>query len=296
MITIHHCPVCNCGDLHDFISVKDFTSSKETFKLKKCPGCELILTTPRPTLENLGNYYRSPQYISHSNNATSVTDRLYLIARTFTLAWKYHLVNKKGTSAKILDYGCGTGHFLHYCQQKGLDVHGVEPNELARTTANSLIPNQAVQKDLKQSDRDFDIITLWHVLEHVPDLNDTLKDLQERMSTKARVYIAVPNASSWDSEHYNEMWAAYDTPRHLWHFTKKPMTRLLQKNGLILEEIIPMKLDAYYVCLLSEKNRNNGKMRPKQMFNAVINGWKSNQKASATNNYSSLIYVARNEN
>lgn len=167
---------------------------------------------------------------------------------------------------------------------------GVEPTENARLQAQQItgLPIASSIEEIKGS---FSVITLWHVLEHVLDINNTIDTLVSRLDQTGTIFIAVPNYKSMDSTHYKQNWAAYDVPRHLWHFSQTTMTNLLKQHGLKIKTIEPMKLDAYYVSLLSEKYKA-GKTGVYQYINAIKTARKSNSLAKRTKEYSSLIYIA----
>ncbi|SHH99643.1 Methyltransferase domain-containing protein [Chryseolinea serpens] len=295
MKELKSCPVCQSISFQKFITAKDYTVSRETFALVKCDSCGFIFTNPIPDPERLGEYYLSDDYISHSKKATGVIDKIYVVARSFTLKWKLGLIQKyTGNQDKtILDYGCGTGDFLKACKDKGWVVTGVEPSEKARQLATDQT-GEKIAASLKDVEtKEFNTITLWHVLEHIEDLNHTLQQLKDKLSPNGTLLIAVPNHAAWDGTHYGQYWAGYDVPRHLWHFTQQTMTTLLTKNNLKLDDIVPMKLDAYYISLLSEKYKANGKAGLAGMIIAAANGLRSNLSARKNKNYSSLIYIVR---
>jgi 2-polyprenyl-3-methyl-5-hydroxy-6-metoxy-1,4-benzoquinol methylase len=240
----------------------------------------------------LPGYYESTNYISHNNASKGLLEQAYRVARTFTLRWKYNIVRKYGkhNTRTILDFGCGTGAFLTHCRNKGLEVAGVEPAYAARQSAKELVA-APIAADIAEIQGTFDAITLWHVLEHVYDLNNTLEALKQRLNADGTMFVAVPNLESHDAQLYGEHWAAFDVPRHLWHFSQQTMARLLRNHNLKIHTILPMPIDAFYVSLLSEKYRNGEKGVP-NMVNAFRQGMRSNRIAKKTGEYSSLIYIA----
>jgi 2-polyprenyl-3-methyl-5-hydroxy-6-metoxy-1,4-benzoquinol methylase len=287
------CPVCSNNHFSDFLSCKDQTVSHETFHLQKCSACGFVFTNPRPDNKDLPKYYQSDEYISHSDKSTSLIGQLYKIARTFTMKWKCSLVRQYSlrTPSSLLDYGSGTGSFLLACKKHQMRIAGVEPSSTARAQANEKIPNQVVS-DIHQVNGSFEVITLWHVLEHVNDLNDTLDRLKSHLQENGTMFIAVPNLQSPDAKKYKEHWAGYDVPRHLWHFTRPTMEMLLTHHNLKLINVVPMQLDAFYVSLLSEKYKT-GTNTISSVAKAIAEGWKSNRSARTNGEYSSLIYIAR---
>lgn len=293
MIDIKICPVCGGENLQHLLSSKDNTVSQEVFELRQCQTCKLGITTPRPADQDLHQYYLSDDYISHSNKGTTLVDKAYLIARGFTLKWKLRIVHQGNTiPGKILDYGCGTGEFLSACRNAAWTTVGVEPSPAAREQAKKLTGSPVYESLPSVADENFSVITLWHVLEHVSDLDQTLSLLKSKLAENGTIFIAVPNHSSWDGQHYKEHWAGYDTPRHLWHFSRETMKALITKNGMKAVGTIPMKLDSFYISLLSEKYKNK-RSSLTGMLRATFNGFKSNVKASKSGDYSSLIYIVR---
>jgi 2-polyprenyl-3-methyl-5-hydroxy-6-metoxy-1,4-benzoquinol methylase len=264
--------------------------SHESFKITKCNNCNFLFTNPRPDLQHIGSYYKSDQYISHTDKSNNLTNSLYKIARIFTLNQKLKLVNSMVDEKSILDFGCGTGDFLSTCKNKQWNIHGFEPDSAARTIAEKKIKISIHQNlETLHNLSDLSIATLWHVLEHVSDLNKTIATLVNTLCKKGKLLIAVPNHESLDAKTYQEFWAAYDVPRHLYHFSQSTMHKLLKNHGLKINQILPMKLDSFYVSLLSEKYKKGYSNFP----NSFLNGCKSNIYAKKNNNnYSSLIYVA----
>lgn len=287
------CPICTQKDFSSYLSCKDYTVSGETFPLLRCNSCGFILTNPRPEQADLPDYYQSEAYISHSNSSKQLINQAYKLIRSFTVKWKYELVLRHSVTkpTAILDYGCGTGNFLATCKTQGAHIAGVEPAASARSIAGE-VTGTAIAKDIKDVRGTFDAITLWHVLEHVVHLDDTIGNLRSRLNQNGSMFIAVPNPLSWDAMYYKEYWAAFDVPRHLWHFSRKTMKTLLTKHDFKIETVLPMPLDAYYVSLLSEKYKR-GYHGVATMAKALLRGKQSNQHAKRTGEYSSLIYIVR---
>jgi 2-polyprenyl-3-methyl-5-hydroxy-6-metoxy-1,4-benzoquinol methylase len=289
---LEQCPICNKESLKNFMVVTDNAISKESFVIVQCENCSFKFTNPRPDEASIGRYYASEEYISHSNTSSGLTNKAYRVVRSITLRQKVALINKfVPQKGRILDYGCGTGHFLEACEKNGWQIAGFEPNEVARKQANELTGNKVEGADItKFEPESFDMITLWHVLEHIHQLNDTVKKILALLKPQGYLLIAVPNADSLDAQKYKENWAAYDVPRHLYHFNQQTMKRFLKKHKMELVKTLPMKFDAYYVSLLSEKYKNGSP----NYFRSLLSGYKSNNHAGKeTNDYSSLIYVAK---
>lgn len=289
--TLEKCPVCQSASLSEYKKIKDHSVSGEIFSLQKCTSCSFIFTNPRPDEVSVGSYYESEEYISHSNTTKGLLARIYQLVRSRTIRNKRVLIESfAGSKSKILDYGCGTGEFLNEMDQSGWECIGLEPNEKAASHAkDSYQLNVKSPMDLSELEKgDFQAITLWHVLEHVHKLTDTLALLREKLNDNGIMAIAVPNQASWDACHYSEFWAAYDVPRHLYHFGPNSMGTFLSNSGFKLKKIIPMKWDSYYVALLSEKYKGN----PLGPLFAFMTGlWTNFSGSRNINKYSSLIYV-----
>jgi SAM-dependent methyltransferase len=286
-----YCPGCNKTEFKKYMSTRDYFLSQEEFELVRCVNCELVFTNPIPSLSELPSYYDSPDYLSHSVSKYSFTGFIYNQLREINLRGKYKLLSRFKKKGKILDIGQGTGEFLHFMQKKGWDVTGVEPNQSARKFAsenyNLLVKEESVLQELEKNQ--FDLITMWHVLEHVVDLTERMQQVRSLLRKDGLLVIAVPNLNSPDSRKYKDKWAGLDVPRHLYHFTTKSMDNLLRSSGFRLVKLAPLKLDSFYVSLLSEKYLNNAFPYPK----AFLSGLKSNSLASKENNYSSMVFVAK---
>lgn len=287
---LRQCPLCGSSQFSQYLTCTDYTATNEDFNLQQCVTCKFILTNPRPDSESLSRYYDSEEYISHSGRSTGLITALYLQARKRTIKWKRKLVSRYKPVGSILDFGCGTGQVLNEFRINGWTISGVEPSPNARQLAANLTGTNIASSTSDLEHRQFDVITMWHVLEHIPNLNSQLAELKSMLNPGGFMLIAVPNNEAADAAHYRQFWAAWDVPRHLWHFTKETMSILLQAHGLRIKEVLPMTLDAYYVSLLSEKYL--GHSQPIALLRAFFNGLQSNRKARATTNYSSLIYIA----
>ena len=268
-----------------YISTQDYFKSQEAFDLVLDSSREILITTPQPAPEDLAGYYESQAYISHSNTQKGIVPFLYRLVQKWSLKNKTNLINSlsnhKGT---LLDIGAGTGNFCETSKQNSWDVYGVEPNKNAREIAakKNIFLHQSIE-DFKG--QQFDVVTLWHVLEHLPDLENTITAIQKLLKPKGVLIVAVPNFNSFDAKHYKRFWAAYDVPRHLWHFSQNSMRKLFSENMKLLK-IKPMIFDSFYVSLLSEKYKTGNSFAIK----ALWIGFLSNISALSTKEYSSLIY------
>lgn len=283
-------------NLQPFLDCKDYTVSGEVYQVMINKEFDMLVTKPVP--DNLGDYYKSEEYISHTDSNKSLFDKVYQFVKNITLKRKLKLINKSflhqnnisRPEKNILDIGAGTGDFLKVCKNDSWNVFGIEPDIGARNIASKKGIN--LQENLsKLENKKFEIITLWHVLEHVENLEEYISTLNNLLSKNGRLIIAVPNFKSYDANYYKQFWAAFDVPRHLWHFSQTSISKLFSKENMIVEKTLPMKFDAYYVSLLSEKYKS-GKMNPIKSF---YKGFVSNLNAKDTQEYSSLIYVLKKQ-
>jgi SAM-dependent methyltransferase len=294
VITYQHCPVCNSQRLEFRLSAKDHTVSKELFEVWECSDCFARFTQHVPPASSIGKYYQSQDYISHSNTKKGIVNRLYHWVRTYTLASKKRLVRKltRLKTGTLLDVGAGTGAFAATMQKAGWSVTALEPDETARLNAKQeyqlelASPEQLYQQPAEY----FDAITMWHVLEHVHDLHGYINTFFRILKPQGTLIIAVPNYTSFDADAYGEHWAAYDVPRHLYHFSPHSMDILAEQHGMQVIAHKPMWFDSFYVSMLSEQYRNGFNNIPAALWNGWLSDWEAFSDVSKC---SSVIYVIR---
>src|SRR5690606_25428262 len=242
-----------------FLVCKDHSVTKEEFNLIKDVESDMLVTTPQPDAENLFKYYDSDDYISHTDSKRSLFEKVYQLIKQYSLHKKLRIINRfSPTKGTLLDVGAGTGDFLQCSKKGGWQIQGVEPNIKARKLADE--KGVHLLDDIDEvTNQKFDVITLWHVLEHIPNLESYIIKLKGLLKDNGILVIAVPNYKSYDAKYYKEFWAAYDVPRHLWHFSIKSIKFLFSKEKMKVVKILPMVFDSYYVSLLSEKYKT-GKM------------------------------------
>ena len=273
-----------------FLTVKDYSVSQEAFDLYHDATLDMLITSPQPSLENLGRYYESPDYISHTDSKRSLFEKAYHFVKSIALKNKLNLIKScNPNKGKLLDIGAGTGDFLLTAKENGWSTIGVEPSEKAKAIAIQKGIEFVVETQELES-HSFDVITMWHVLEHVPNLDNQIKELKRLVKPNGTVIIAVPNFKSYDAKYYGKFWAAYDVPIHFWHFSKTAIKILFEIEEIKLEKVLPMKFDSFYVSLLSEKYKN-GKMNfIKAFWIGLVSNWKANRSLE----FSSHIYVLKN--
>lgn len=286
------CPVCGSQEISLVFPVADHSITGEIFEVWRCASCTLQFTQDIPGIAEIAPYYASKDYVSHSDTKSGMINNLYHKVRSITLKAKRKMLHKL-TGLKhgsVLDIGCGTGAFLHEMQTAGWEVTGIEADATARLKAHEnyrIIPKNS--GELFNLQGPFDAITLWHVLEHVHLLHEYIAECKRLLKPGGVVLVAVPNHLSYDAKQYKTDWAAWDVPRHLYHFSPKSMETLMNKHGFKVEEVRPMWYDSFYVSMLSEKYRSGG-----NLLKALMNGLISNLKAYGNRKKcSSLIYVIR---
>jgi 2-polyprenyl-3-methyl-5-hydroxy-6-metoxy-1,4-benzoquinol methylase len=292
MENIALCPICRSSEFSAFLSCKDNTVSRETFQIVQCNSCGFKFTNPRPEEAELGKYYKSEEYVSHSNTSKGFINSTYQSVRKYTLLKKLQLISKYYKTGNILDIGCGTGEFLNTCKNAKWNAVGIEPDDSAREMAIKNYQLDVRKEDELKSlpDASFDVISMWHVLEHVPRLNERVEELKRLIKPKGIIIIAVPNCNSWDAKKYKENWAAYDVPRHLYHFTPTDISTLFRNHEMKVFRILPMIFDSFYVSMLSEKIKTGRT----NIIRSTWNGFISNLAALKTGKtYSSQIYLIR---
>ncbi len=297
MSRIHYtqCPVCNSTNINPLLTVKDHSVSKEEFVVWQCSQCSLRFTQDVPDEDSIGPYYRSPDYISHSNTNKGLLNRLYQQVRKYTLQKKAKLIIQfTKQEGKLLDIGAGIGAFLFVMKEKGWKVKGIEPDEGAREKAGELFSLKLDHPSalFTLPEKQYDAITLWHVLEHVHQLHPYTEQLKNLLAPKGKIFVAVPNYTSADAAAYRNYWAAYDVPRHLYHFAPASIDMLMKQHGLKVTAKKPMWFDSFYISLLSSKyHRGNT-----SWIGAGINGLRSNITAWLNKDRcSSLIYIIEKE-
>ncbi len=286
------CPVCSNNNFSPFLNCTDYFVSGEEFQIKKCNSCGFKITENIEDEENIGSYYQSEEYISHSNTSKGLVNSIYHSVRKYMLDRKRALVEKvsKKEKGSILDIGTGTGFFINEMRQKGWATTGTEKSNEAREFSKNefglnIFPTEQL---FKFKDSMFDVITLWHVLEHIHKLSENLVTFNNMLKKDGKLIIAVPNSSSYDAKHYSKYWAAYDVPRHIWHFEPEQMELLGKKFGFTLLGIRSMPFDSFYVSMLSEKYKKSRFSFMKGMFHGTISWITSLLKPSLC---SSVIYI-----
>ena len=283
------CPWCGSEKAQINLWLKDEFLSKEDFHICECLNCGLSYTMPRPNKEKIGEYYKSEEYYSHQENKKGFIPRLYESVKKVNLKHKYNLATQGLNVGKMLDIGCGVGDFLHTAEEHGWTCTGVEPSEDAKAIAKTKTKANIINSEdmEKIPDASFDLITLWHVLEHVDDLKWQIEQLHRLTKTKGRIVIAVPNYKSYDAQYYKELWAAYDVPRHLSHFNKNVLTKIFKSKNLELVQTDKLIWDAYYISYMSEQYKQHKFPLLKGTFRGCI----SNCKARHTKEWSSMVYI-----
>jgi len=283
------CPWCNSEKTQISLWVKDLFLTKETFEIHECNECKLLFTEPRPKPEEIGKYYQSEEYYSHQENKKGFIPKLYEKVKILNLANKYKIATKGMKRGKVLDIGCGVGDFLQTMEKNEWITTGIEPAQKAKTIAQQRIKAEILspQKINQLENESFDLITMWHVLEHVDDIKTEINQLQRLLKKGGRLVLALPNYKSYDAQFYKEFWAAYDVPRHLNHFSKESIKNIFKTSNLRLKYLTKLHWDAYYISFLSEKYKKH----KLPLLKGALNGLISNISARKTGEWSSMVYI-----
>lgn len=291
---INSCPVCKQIEIEKHLEVEDFFLSHETFNIYICKHCGFLFTQDRPPAAELQKYYQSESYISHSNTKKGMLAFLYQQVRQYTLRRKFSMIESSHKKGVLLDIGCGTGEFLQMGRRRGWTVQGIEPSPVARDFARNKygldVSGESELRNLPSGH--FDVITLWHVLEHVASLSESIQNLIRILKEDGLLVIAVPNAASKDAAIYKQFWAAYDVPRHLYHFTPSSLRLLLNQQGLEVTGQRPMIFDSFYISLLSEEYRSGKKRLLPAFYHGLISNWWARRNQQ---NYSSFIFLCKKQ-
>ena len=295
MENIKNCPICESTEQTVFLKSRNFRVNAEKFDVMECNSCTFRYTSPLPSMTEIGEYYDPQNYVSHTGTKKGLINKLFHSARFFTLRNKYKLLSKVSKGKRHLDIGAGNGVFLSFMQEKGWDVSGVELDDAsrARIVENTGLPIAKFVQDNSETE-EYDVITMWHVLEHVYELKKDIKTIKEKLKKNGALIVAVPNCASYDAKKYKEFWAAYDLPIHLYHFRPQNIKDLFAQYNMEVVETKPMKFDSFYISLISEKYKNNQKGGLGAMIKGFWFGLISNLKAK-NGEYSSQIYVIKNK-
>ena len=293
-LSINACPLCGGTHLKRVMTCTDFYASGEQFDAVSCEDCGFTFTQGAPVEAEIGRYYETSDYISHSDTKKGAMNAVYHQVRKYMLGKKARLVAKEShrKRGRLLDIGTGTGYFAATMEQRGWKVETIEKNAQARVFAKEHFGLEVKGEEALQEfeSGSFDVITLWHVMEHLEHLDETWECLRELLSDRGVLIVAVPNCSSYDAGKYGEYWAAYDVPRHLWHFTPVTIQQLASKHGFIMAARHPMPFDAFYVSMLSEKHRGSSFPFVKGMCTGTVAWFSALGKKERS---SSMIYVFR---
>jgi 2-polyprenyl-3-methyl-5-hydroxy-6-metoxy-1,4-benzoquinol methylase len=293
----NNCPVCSGKSVSSLFTVKDHFFSGEEFEILGCKDCSLSYTLNAPDETEIAKYYKSDEYISHSDTKKGITNRLYHIARSWMLGKKSRIVEKMVVRKKgsLLDIGCGTGYFASHMVKKGWTCCGIETDKDARKYAEDVkgLDVFGPEKLSGFTSGEFDVVTLWHVLEHLPHPKDILKEISRLLDSKGLCIIALPNTDSYDAKFYGKDWAAWDVPRHLWHFNRSSFIKLIEDSDLSLKSVRRMPLDSFYISILSERYLGSRWSFLKGITIGKIGwifSWFNRSRSS------SLIYILKKEN
>lgn len=289
--TLQFCPACNHSSFTQVYTCKDFVASGELFELVRCGSCRLVFTNPRPDTKSIGRYYQTENYVSHAGSKKGLIYLIYDLVRNISLKKKKKVIEQYNNGGSLLDVGCGLGYFLNHMVKGGWNAKGLDVSEEARKyVADSFGLNVLPEEELENLPAaSQDVITMWHVLEHVHMLQQRVALLKKLLKSDGTLFIAVPNSDAWEVGFYKEFWDGFDVPRHLYHFNHSSIEKLMEICGLKVVAKKPMIFDSYYISWRSEIHKKN----PFGFFRAMVMGQISNWKAGKNKDYSSVLYVIK---
>ncbi len=230
---LRECPVCGGSVFLPMptpgtrIGASFFGDKIDFFKLVKCRACRLEFVNPRPSCEVLARFYDMPGYPAHE-----------ALKNTLISVSRFNFISTLSPESTLLDYGCGGGTFLKKAQEERWLTVGIEPSAVGRKNAQDLgLEVYGNIRDLPAQKR-FDVVTMFHVLEHVPDLCSVLLSIKNIMTKKGILIVEVPNIGSFRAMVYkysvirkrnDERYRAF--PIHLYGFNKKTLNHLLREHG-----------------------------------------------------------------
>jgi 2-polyprenyl-3-methyl-5-hydroxy-6-metoxy-1,4-benzoquinol methylase len=294
MTRLNQCPLCSSGSINPYLNCNDHLVSGEVYELFKCEACSFVFTQDHPDEKMIIRYYDSEDYASHSDNKSGLMNHIYSAARNIMLHKKLKIIENTSRlkCGRILDIGCGTGFFAAKMKENGWNVTGIEPAVKAREMGITRFGLDILEPEMISSLKEdsFDVITMWHSLEHLHDPHNYSREIQRLLKPDGLLISALPNCDSYDARHYGGLWAAYDVPRHLWHFTPETFSLFAEKNGFRITGIKPLLLDVFYISILSERN----KQRSLYLLTGLIKGYLFAARAIfIPGKSSSLIYFLR---
>lgn len=257
LLSFTACPLCGSPRIPTLLTCRDTLTRLGDFTIASCADCGFRFTNPYPSPDDIHAFYASDDYTPVTNSTRGLLNKGYHLARRVMLRAKRRLVRRlaRRATGTLLDIGCGTGEFPATMKQGGWDVQGVEPFAPARDSAATRfgIPVTDLPGQALLPGHAYDVITLWHVLEHAHDIHHSMAEIARLLKPGGLALIGIPNCASWDAQFYGPDWAAYDTPRHLHHFTPATLGRLAGQHGFRVTSLHPLLFDPLYIPLLSEK-------------------------------------------
>lgn len=295
MENLKTCLVCSHTQFTKELTCKDYVATGESFDLMRCNNCSFLFTNPRPEASKIGPYYQSDRYVSHAGNKQSFSFmyKVYDWVRDYSIGKKLEHIKTYHPNGNLMDLGCGLGYFLDgVVKDNSFNALGVDVSDEAIEYVKNKFGYDVKNENQLDSlpEHSFDVITQWHVLEHVHTLNERMQQLKRLLKPNGTMFIAVPNSDSWDAKHYKQFWDGYDVPRHLYHFNQKSFNTLMQKHGFKVVETKSMPFDAPYISMRSEVHKGN----KFEMLRGAISGLRSTIAASKNNDHSSLLFVVKN--
>jgi len=273
----YNCYICKTSNYKPYVTIKDILNIN-SFTIAQC-DCGFCFVNPRPSEKELKKYYHTDDYLPHSKGK-GVLFLLYRIVQKISFYNKFLLLRNLKEKITHLDYGGGDGRFSNYVNSK----------ENATSSFYDPYYKNSLNADFKK--KEYNIITLWHVLEHAYDLDILFENIEKSLENRGKLVVAVPNFDSLERNIYKENWAAYDLPRHLYHFNNISLEKLLRSKGYKIIDKKRMLFDTFYISILSSMKISNISVI-KSLFVALFISIKVIIKGPEFS--SSLLYVCEKE-
>lgn len=292
-IEIKACIVCGSTDHQTELLVTDWLVTQEKFNVKRCNKCLFRFTANPPSAEAAGKYYETEEYVEHSDNNDGFINKLYHFGRKWMMKYKLSLIQNLQTGNRLLDVGSGAGYFLNFMQQSGYAVEGVEISEKAvkgckdKYNIDAYHPSRLIGNKIEIN---VDIITLWHVFEHVYEYDEYFNSFSKLLSKDGRLIIAMPNYKCLEEKIYRTHWNGYDTPRHLWHFTPETFKKFAADRGFEIVKMKSLPLDPFYNSMISASYKKSFTLLPITLLNGILSSILS---SISLKHSSSIVYILK---
>jgi SAM-dependent methyltransferase len=269
MTATSRCACCGASDAYLLFRGYGFDRSEERFDLYECPHCGLVRVEPPLGRAALAHYYAADYYGSPVAKFSGPVEALMRLDHPRRARWLAGFVTGP-PPRRALDIGCGRGLFLRALAQLGFTAVGTELPGFAFTADPGVEFLQATAEALPFADGCFDLVSIWHVLEHTTDPAAVLHGIARVLKPGGILALAVPNFGSWQAHHFGRHWFHLDLPRHQYHFRPAALSRLLAEQHVELIEVRTQSWDQnLYGFIQSWLNRIYWRSTPNGLYQVL---------------------------